>query len=139
MGTNDLLKESRARALHNRIAVVPWLAMTIVAARAYGLDVLDGVYNDFRDEAGFREECLRASTLGCMGKWAIHPSQIAIAKEVFSPDPAKVADARKLVEAYAAAEAEGLGAIKFEGAMIDVATVRLLRHGILARAELYGM
>ena len=51
MGTNDLLKESRARALHNRIAVVPWLAMTIVAARAYGLDILDGVYNDFRDES----------------------------------------------------------------------------------------
>ena len=50
MGTNDLLKESRARALHNRIAVVPWLAMTLVAARAYGLDILDGVYNDFKDD-----------------------------------------------------------------------------------------
>ena len=76
MGTNDLLKESRARALHNRIAVVPWLAMTIVAARAYGLDILDGVYNDFRDEAGFRDECEHGRTLGMDGKTLIHPSQV---------------------------------------------------------------
>ncbi len=76
MGTNDLLKESRARALHNRIAVVPWLAMTIVAARAYGLDILDGVYNDFRDEAGFGEECEHGRTLGMDGKTLIHPSQV---------------------------------------------------------------
>jgi citrate lyase subunit beta / citryl-CoA lyase len=77
MGTNDLLKESRARALHNRFAVVPWLAMTIVAARAYHLDILDGVYNDFRDERGLREECQHGRTLGMDGKTLIHPSQIA--------------------------------------------------------------
>ncbi|MDP1639482.1 MAG: CoA ester lyase, partial [Hyphomicrobium sp.] len=82
MGTNDLLKESRARALHNRIAVVPWLAMTIVAARAYGLDVLDGVYNDFRDEAGFREECEHGRTLGMDGKTLIHPSQVVPCNQV---------------------------------------------------------
>jgi len=64
MGTNDLLKESRARALHNRFAVVPWLAMTIVAARAYRLDIIDGVYNDFKDEQGLREECEHARTMG---------------------------------------------------------------------------
>lgn len=57
MGTNDLLKESRARALHNRFAVVPWLAMAVASARAYRLDILDGVYNDFKDELGLREEC----------------------------------------------------------------------------------
>ena len=90
MGTNDLLKESRARALHNRIAVVPWLAMTIVAARAYGLDILDGVYNDFRDEAGFREECEHGRTLGMDGKTLIHPSQVVPCNEVFSPTEEEV-------------------------------------------------
>ena len=68
MGTNDLIKESRARALHDRFAVVPWLAMTLVAARAYRLDIIDGVYNDFRDEKGLREECERGRTLGMDGK-----------------------------------------------------------------------
>src|SRR5262245_63255216 len=67
MGTNDLLKESRARALHNRFAVVPWLASTIVAARAYHLDILDGVYNDFRDERGLLEACENGSQLGMAG------------------------------------------------------------------------
>ena len=73
MGTNDLIKESRARALHDRFAVVPWLAMTLVAARAYRLDIIDGVYNDFRDEMGLREECERGRTLGMDGKTLIHP------------------------------------------------------------------
>jgi citrate lyase subunit beta/citryl-CoA lyase len=74
-----------------------------------------------------------------VGKWAIHPSQIAIAREVFSPDLEKVASARRIVSEYAAAEAAGEGAIQIDGAMVDVATVRLLRSGILSRADLYGM
>ena len=111
----------------------------VMACRAAGLDPVDGPYADFRDEDGYREECRRAGTLGCVGKWAIHPSQIAIAREAFSPKAAKVAEARKLVEAYAAAEAEGSGAIKVDGVMVDVATIRLLRSGILSKAELYGM
>ena len=76
MGTNDLIKESRARALHDRFAVVPWLAMTLLAARAYRLDIIDGVYNDFRDEKGLRDECERGRTLGMDGKTLIHPSQV---------------------------------------------------------------
>lgn len=111
----------------------------VMACRAAGLDPVDGPYADFRNEEGFREECRRAGTLGCVGKWAIHPSQIAIALDAFSPEPAKVASARKLVAEYAQAEAEGSGAIKVDGVMVDVATVRLLRSGILSRAELYGM
>ena len=85
MGTNDLIKESRARALHDRFAVVPWLAMTLVAARAYRLDIIDGVYNDFRDEMGLREECERGRTLGMDGKTLIHPSQVGPCNEIFSP------------------------------------------------------
>ena len=85
MGTNDLIKESRARALHDRFAVVPWLAMTLVAARAYRLDIIDGVYNDFKDELGLREECERGRTLGMDGKTLIHPSQVWPCNEIFSP------------------------------------------------------
>ena len=111
----------------------------VMACRAAGIDPVDGPYADFRNEDGYREECRRAGTLGCVGKWAIHPSQIPLALEAFSPKAAKVAEARKLVEAYAAAEAEGSGAIKVDGVMVDVATIRLLRSGILSKAELYGM
>jgi citrate lyase subunit beta/citryl-CoA lyase len=111
----------------------------VMACRAAGLDPVDGPYADFRNEAGYREECRRANTLGMVGKWAIHPSQIEIARDVFSPDPAKVTSARKIVADYAVAEAAGAGAIQVDGAMIDVATVRLLRNGILSKAELYGM
>ncbi len=85
MGTNDLIKESRARDLHDRFAVVPWLAMTLVAARAYRLDIIDGVYNEFRDEQGLREECERGRTLGMDGKTLIHPSQVGPCNEIFSP------------------------------------------------------
>lgn len=111
----------------------------VMACRAAGLDPVDGPYADFRNEAGYREECRRANTLGMVGKWAIHPGQIAVAREVFSPDAARVESARHLVQAYAQAETEGLGAIKVDGVMVDVATVRLLRNGILRKAALYGM
>ena len=110
-----------------------------MACRAAGLDPVDGPYADFRNEAGYREECRRAGTLGMVGKWAIHPGQIALAREIFSPDPARVASARHVVQAYAEAEAAGAGSINVDGVMVDVATVRLLRNGILRRADLYGM
>ncbi len=104
MGTNDLLKESHARAYKDRFAVVPWLSMTIVAARAYGLDVLDGVYNDFKDEAGFRAEAEHGRTLGMDGKTLIHPSQVAIANETFSPSESEVAWSRKIIAEFAKPE-----------------------------------
>jgi citrate lyase subunit beta / citryl-CoA lyase len=111
----------------------------VMACRSAGLDPVDGPFADFRSPEGYREECRRASTLGCVGKWAIHPSQIPVALDVFSPDVAKVAEARKLVRAYAEAEAQGSGAINVDGVMVDVATVRLLRSGILSKADLYGI
>ena len=119
MGTNDLLKESRARALHNRIAVVPWLAMTIVAARAYGLDILDGVYNDFRDEVGFREECEHGRTLGMDGKTLIHPSQVAPCNEIFSPTDEEVSWARKIIAAFEEPANRHKGVIVLEGRMVE--------------------
>lgn len=119
MGTNDLLKESRARALHDRVAVIPWLAMTLVAARAYRLDILDGVYNDFRDEVGLREECERGRTLGMDGKTLIHPSQVGPCNEIFSPTEEEVAWSRKVIAAFARPENKGMGVIVVEGRMVE--------------------
>ena len=119
LGTNDLLKESRARSHGNRFAVVPWLAMTIVAARAYGLDVLDGVYNDFKDEPGLREECEQGRTLGMDGKTLIHPSQVGPTNDIFSPTPEEVNWARKIISEFAKSENAKKGVITVEGKMVE--------------------
>ena len=119
LGTNDLLKESRARASNNRFAVVPWLAMTLVAARAYGLDVIDGVYNDFRDDAGFRAECEHGRTLGMDGKTLIHPSQVVPCNEVFSPTDDEVAWANKIIHTFEQPENARKGVITVDGKMVE--------------------
>jgi citrate lyase subunit beta / citryl-CoA lyase len=110
----------------------------VVAARAAGIDAIDGPFADFQDPDGYRREATWSSILGFVGKWAIHPSQIEIANEVYSPTKEEVARARKLAEVYAKAEAEGLGAVTFEGVMIDVASVRVIRN-VIERADLIGM
>ena len=119
MGTNDLLKESRARTLHDRIAVVPWLALAIVAARAYGLDILDGVYNDFRDPKGFAVECEHGRTLGMDGKTLIHPSQVGPCNEIFSPSEEEVEWARTIIAAFEQPENAHKGVITVEGRMVE--------------------
>jgi citrate lyase subunit beta/citryl-CoA lyase len=119
LGTNDLLKESRALASSNRFAVVPWLAMTLVAARAYGLDVIDGVYNDFKDDSGFRIECEHGRTLGMDGKTLIHPSQVVPCNEVFSPTDDEIAWARKIIAAFEEPENARKGVITVEGRMVE--------------------
>ena len=119
LGTNDLLKESRARSSNNRFAVVPWLAMTLVAARAYGLDVIDGVYNDFRDDAGFRAECEHGRTLGMDGKTLIHPSQVEPCNDVFSPTDEEVAWAQKIIASFEQPENARKGVITVDGKMVE--------------------
>lgn len=119
MGTNDLLKESRARAVNDRFAVVPWLAMTIVAARAYGIDVIDGVYNDFKDETGFRAECEHGRTLGMDGKTLIHPSQVTPCNEIFSPTEEEIAWSRKIIAAFERTENTMKGVITVDGRMVE--------------------
>jgi citrate lyase subunit beta/citryl-CoA lyase len=111
----------------------------IMACRAAGIDPVDGPFADFRNPDAYREECRRSMVLGCVGKWAIHPSQIDIALDVYSPKPEEVARARKLEKAYAEAEAKGMGAINVDGIMVDVASIRILRNTVLNKADLYGM
>lgn len=119
LGTNDLLKESRARSTNNRFAVVPWLAMTLVAARAYGLDVIDGVYNDFKDETGFCAECEHGRTLGMDGKTLIHPSQVAPCNQIFSPSEEEISWSRKIIKSFDDPQNQKKGVITVEGKMVE--------------------
>ena len=114
-----MMETPMARALHDRFAVVPWLAMTIVAARAYRLDIIDGVYNDFKDEIGLREECEHGRTLGMDGKTLIHPSQVGPCNEIFSPTEEEVDWSRKVIAAFARPENAKKGVIVVEGRMVE--------------------
>lgn len=115
----------------------PRYQMTI-ACRANGLDPVDGPYANFRNADAYRTECERSYVLGMAGKWAIHPSQVEIAQEVFSPSAEAVASARHQQSAYDEALAQGLGAINVDGVMVDAASVRILQN-IIDKADLIGM
>jgi citrate lyase subunit beta/citryl-CoA lyase len=119
LGTNDLAKDTRARLLPGRAAMLPWLATAVAAARAYGLDVLDGVFNDIADTDGLQAECEQGRDFGFDGKTLIHPSQIAIANTVFAPSPDEVAQARAIMAAFAKPEHAGLNVISLEGRMVE--------------------
>ncbi|MEM7765841.1 MAG: CoA ester lyase [Pseudomonadota bacterium] len=109
-----------------------------IAARAAGIDAVDGPYADFTNAEGYAEECRRSVILGMVGKWAIHPSQITPAMEIFSPDQAEVQQARELIAAYREAEAQGIGSVNISGKMVDAATARIFQNTV-DRADLIGM
>ncbi len=119
LGTNDLVKETRASAGQDRFALVPMLSACVLAGRAHGLDVIDGVYNDFRNESGFRAECEQGRLLGMDGKTLIHPGQIGICNEAFSPSADEVAWAQKIIAAYRLPENATKGVITVEGKMAE--------------------
>lgn len=107
----------------------------IVAARSNGLDAIDGPFPDYRDPDGYRRDATLGSTLGCVGKWAIHPDQVPIANEVFAPTEKEIALARRMVGAYEAAQSGGAGAGSASGVLVDAATVRIFQ-AVLERAKL---
>ncbi|MEG9862407.1 MAG: CoA ester lyase [Parvularculales bacterium] len=115
----------------------PRYHMTI-AARAVGIDAVDGPFADFKNDKAYRVECLRALTLGMVGKWAIHPAQIEPALEVFSPSQSDVDFAREIIDVYEKAAAEGLGSVGHKGVMVDAASARLFQNTV-NRANLIGM
>jgi malyl-CoA/(S)-citramalyl-CoA lyase len=100
------------------------IARMVVAARANGLRPIDGPFGDFSDPDGFVAQANRAACLGCEGKWAIHPSQIALANEVNSPSEAEVTKAKRILEAMAQAQKEGKGAVALDGRLIDIASIK---------------
>jgi malyl-CoA/(S)-citramalyl-CoA lyase len=103
------------------------IARMVVAARANGLRPIDGPFGDFSDADGYRAAGRRAAALGCEGKWAIHPSQIALANDVYSPSEAEVSKARRILVAMDEAQRDGKGAVALDGKLIDIASIRQAR------------
>jgi malyl-CoA/(S)-citramalyl-CoA lyase len=100
------------------------IARMVVAARANGLRPIDGPFGDFNDPDGFVAQANRAATLGCEGKWAIHPSQIDLANRVMSPSEAEITKAKRILEAMAEAQKSGKGAVTLDGRLIDAASIK---------------
>ena len=119
MGTNDLAKELHAEHVPGRHPLVTGLGLALLAARATGKVILDGVYNDIKNEDGFRAECQQGREMGFDGKTLIHPSQIDPCNEVFAPSEAELASAEKIIAAFTEAEAEGKGVVTVDGRMIE--------------------
>ena len=110
------------------------LARMVVAARAHGLRPVDGPFGDFSDPDGFRAQGNRAAVLGCEGKWAIHPSQISLANEIFSPSAEELGRATRIIEAMAQAQKEGKGAVSLDGRLIDIASIKQAEN-LVKKAE----
>ncbi|RWO12332.1 MAG: CoA ester lyase [Mesorhizobium sp.] len=118
-GTNDLVKDTGILATPDRRYLTPWLMQMVLAARAGGLDLLDGVFNDFRDLEAFARECTEAAAMGFDGKSLIHPAQIDAANRAFAPTAEAVAEARAVRDAFALAENAGRQVIALNGKMLE--------------------
>jgi len=116
----------------------PWhaaLVAIVAACRTHGLLPVDGPFGDFSDDAGYTAQALRSATLGMVGKWAIHPKQIALANEVFTPSEAQITEAREILAAMEQAKAEGQGAAVYKGRLVDIASIKQAEV-IVRQAEL---
>ena len=119
MGTNDLAKDTRAKITPGRAPMVPWLMGCVTAARAHGVDILDGVYNDLGNAEGFARECAEARDMGFDGKTLIHPNQIGPCNAAFSPSAEEVAHARKIIAAFNLPENKNKGVVQLDGRMVE--------------------
>lgn len=119
MGTNDLAKETRARFVPGRAPMLAWLQTSLAAARAFGVEIVDGVYNDLSDAHGFLAECEQGRDLGFDGKTLIHPNQIETANRVFAPSEEEVARARAVIAAFDLPENADKGALQLDGRMVE--------------------
>jgi citrate lyase subunit beta/citryl-CoA lyase len=137
MGTNDLALDLRCRQTPDGAAFLTSFGLCILAARANGLAIIDAVYNDLSDDAGFEESCRRGRTLGFDGKSLIHPKTVDAANRLYGPSKADVEWARKIVAAFEAARAEGKGVIAVDGKMVEDLHVREARL-LLAMSERVG-
>jgi citrate lyase subunit beta/citryl-CoA lyase len=130
MGTNDLVKEMRGAHSLGREGLLAALSLSVLAARAHGRTVLDGVYNDIADVAGFEAVCAQGRALGFDGKTLIHPSQIEICNRAFSPDAAEVARARAILAAFASPENRAKGAISLDGRMVELLHAEIAKETV---------
>jgi citrate lyase subunit beta/citryl-CoA lyase len=119
IGTNDLAKETGARIVPGRAPMLAWLSTCVLAAHTYGIDILDGVYNDLGNADGFAAECAQARDLGFDGKTLIHPNQIAPCNAAFSPSEAEVGEARRVIAAFDQPKHRDKGVIQLDGRMVE--------------------
>ncbi|MCB1030235.1 MAG: CoA ester lyase [Acidimicrobiales bacterium] len=134
MGTNDLAKELHAEHISGRQPLLTGLGLCVLAARATGKVILDGVYNDIKNEEGFASECLQGRQMGFDGKTLIHPSQIDPANQTWAPTPEAIEDAQALIATFEEAIAQGKGVVTHNGRMIENLHVDNARR-VLAVAE----
>ncbi len=130
MGTNDLAKETRASLEGGRIGMLTWLSTCIAAARAYGIDVIDGVYNGIGDEAGLVAELEQGRLLGMDGKTLIHPSQIEPCNTAFTPPAAEVERARRIVAAFEDPDNSGKGVLTVDGKMVELLHAEMAKRTV---------
>jgi citrate lyase subunit beta / citryl-CoA lyase len=138
MGTNDLAKETRAKITSGRAAMLPWLMNCVAAARAYGLDILDGVFNDLADAEGFARECAQGRDLGFDGKTLIHPNQVAACNGAFSPSDEEVAQARKVIAAFELPENRDKGVVALDGRMVERLHADMARRTVATAQAIAG-
>ncbi len=143
MGTNDLVRETGVSAERERMALIPWLMICVAAARAAGIAMIDGVFNDIGNDEGFHAECRQGRLLGMDGKTLIHPSQISAANAIFAPTAKEVREAEEIVEAFSRPENAGCGVIRLNGRMVErlhleMARAVLERAAVVRRMEKEG-
>ncbi|MBS0470294.1 MAG: CoA ester lyase [Proteobacteria bacterium] len=130
MGTNDLIKEIRGVHTQDRMNLSAALGLSVLAARANGIAVIDGVYNDIQNAEGFKASCEQGRAFGFDGKTLIHPTQVEPCNEVFAPSAAEVEDARKIIAAFELPENKGKGAIKLDGRMVELLHAEIARRTV---------
>lgn len=135
MGTNDLEKDLRCRFRADRLPMMTSLQMCLLAARSHGVIAIDGVYNAYKDEDGLLIECEQGRDLGFDGKTLIHPAQVAVTNAAFAPSEAEVDLARRQIEAFETAEAEGLGVAVVDGKIVENLHIVTARQ-TLAKADM---
>ena len=119
IGSNDLALAAGMPVEKDRTCLMPWLMTLVASAKAFGIEILDSVYNDFADTEGFERECVQGVSMGMNGKTLIHPSQLLIANRVFSPSNDAIARAQEVVSAFALPENSAKGAISMDGRMVE--------------------
>ena len=134
MGTNDLAKELQTRFRPDRLPLITGLGLSLLAAKAHGRIIVDGVYNAYQDEAGLAEECAQGRDMGFDGKTLIHPAQVPVTNAAFSPSEAEIDLARRQIAAFEAVEASGQGVAVVDGRIVENLHVETARK-TLARAE----
>ena len=138
MGTNDLAKDTRARLVPGRAPMLGWLSTCVAAARIYGIDILDGVYNDIGNADGFEMECRQGIELGFDGKTLIHPNQIGPCNTAFSPSPEEVTLARKMIAAFDLPENKSKGVVSIDGRMVERLHADMARRTVAIAEAIAG-